>query len=88
MNQDEKKRKVAEASLEYIESGQVIGIGTGSTVNCLIDLMEKIKSKIVKKYDIKCIDSFVEAGSGSLPTEKICSVAIIFQNNKIMETLL
>ncbi len=46
MNQDEKKRKVAEASLEYIESGQVIGIGTGSTVNCLIDLMEKIKSKI------------------------------------------
>tara|TARA_Y100000590_G_scaffold425349_1_gene533234 strand:+ start:1625 stop:2284 length:660 start_codon:yes stop_codon:yes gene_type:complete len=46
MNQDEKKRKVAEASLEYIESGHVIGIGTGSTVNCLIDLMEKIKSKI------------------------------------------
>ena len=46
-------------------------------------IIKKIKSKIVKKYDIKCIDSFVEAGSGSLPTEKISSVAIIFQNNKI-----
>lgn len=46
MNQEEKKQKVAEASLEYIESGQVVGVGTGSTVNCLINLMEKIKSKI------------------------------------------
>lgn len=46
MNQDEKKYKVAEAALEYVESGQVIGIGTGSTVNCLISLIDKIKPKI------------------------------------------
>ena len=46
MNQDEKKHKVAEASLEYIESGQVIGIGTGSTVNHLISLFDKIKPKL------------------------------------------
>ena len=46
MNQEEKKQKVAEASLEYIQSGQVIGIGTGSTINHLISLMDKVKSKI------------------------------------------
>ncbi|MEC9206239.1 MAG: ribose-5-phosphate isomerase RpiA [Pseudomonadota bacterium] len=46
MNQDEKKFKVAEVALEYIESGQIVGIGTGSTVNCLISLFNKIKNKI------------------------------------------
>tara|TARA_B100001123_G_C15175113_1_gene973014 strand:+ start:620 stop:1285 length:666 start_codon:yes stop_codon:yes gene_type:complete len=46
MNQDDKKRKVAEAALEHIESGQVIGIGTGSTVNELIKLLDKVSSKI------------------------------------------
>ena len=46
MNQAEKKNKVAEAALEYIENGQVVGIGSGSTVNCFIDMLDKIKSKI------------------------------------------
>ena len=46
MNQLEKKNKVAEAALEYIENNQVIGIGSGSTVNCFIDLLDKVKSKI------------------------------------------
>jgi len=46
MNQDQKKFKVAEIALDYIESGQIIGVGTGSTVNCLISLLGKIKTKI------------------------------------------
>jgi ribose 5-phosphate isomerase A len=46
MNQVEKKNKVAEAALEYIENGQVVGIGSGSTVNCFIDMLDKVKSKI------------------------------------------
>lgn len=36
-NQDELKVQVAKAALAYIPSGQIIGIGTGSTVNKLID---------------------------------------------------
>ena len=40
------KQKVAEAALSYIEYDMVIGIGTGSTVNCLIDLLPNMKSKI------------------------------------------
>ena len=46
MNQVEKKNKVAEAALEYIENGQVVGIGSGSTVNYFINMLDKVKSKI------------------------------------------
>lgn len=46
MTQDELKRKVAEASLEYIKGYSVLGIGTGSTVNHLIDCLADIKSQI------------------------------------------
>ena len=46
MNQLGKKNKVAEAALQYIENGQIVGIGSGSTVNCFIDMLDKVKSKI------------------------------------------
>ncbi len=35
------KRRAAEASLRYIEDDMVLGVGTGSTVNQLIDLLDK-----------------------------------------------
>jgi ribose 5-phosphate isomerase A len=43
---DEKKKAAAAAALEYIETGMVIGIGTGSTANQFIDLLAKVKSKV------------------------------------------
>jgi ribose 5-phosphate isomerase A len=46
MNQDDKKRAAAEAALEYVESGTVIGIGTGSTANHFIAALAKVKGKI------------------------------------------
>ena len=46
MNQDQKKNKVAEAALDYIESGQIIGIGSGTTIHALINKLETVKSKI------------------------------------------
>jgi len=36
MTQDEKKRKVAEAALPYVEDGMTLGVGTGSTVDHFI----------------------------------------------------
>ena len=44
--QDQLKQRVAEAALDYIKPGMVIGVGTGSTVNCFIDTLAKVKSKI------------------------------------------
>lgn len=46
MDQDQKKNKVAESALDYIESGQIIGIGSGTTVHALINKLGTIKSKI------------------------------------------
>jgi ribose 5-phosphate isomerase A len=39
MNQDRMKRQVGEAALEFVEHDSVIGVGTGSTVNCFIDAL-------------------------------------------------
>jgi len=46
MNQNEMKKAVAEAALEYVEAGTIIGVGTGSTANCFIDALAGIKNKI------------------------------------------
>ncbi len=46
MNQDELKKQVAEAAIEYVEMGSIIGVGTGSTANYFIDALAKIKGKI------------------------------------------
>lgn len=46
MTQDELKKMVAEAALEYVEPGTIIGIGTGSTANHFIDSLAAIKHKI------------------------------------------
>jgi ribose 5-phosphate isomerase A len=42
----EKKRKAAEAALAFIEPGTALGVGTGSTVNCLIDLLPSVRDRI------------------------------------------
>ncbi len=46
MTQDEMKQAVAQAAIEYVEPGTIIGIGTGSTANFFIDELAKIKNKI------------------------------------------
>jgi ribose 5-phosphate isomerase A len=46
MTQDEMKKMVAEAALEYVEPGTIIGIGTGSTANHFIDCLAGIKHRI------------------------------------------
>ena len=46
MDQDSKKTIVAKASLEYIKDDAVLGVGTGSTVNKLIELLPGIRDRI------------------------------------------
>ncbi|MEE9326411.1 MAG: ribose-5-phosphate isomerase RpiA [Cocleimonas sp.] len=46
MTQDEMKIAAAEAALEYVEPGMIVGIGTGSTANHFIDLLASVKGKI------------------------------------------
>lgn len=69
MTQDEMKRKAAEAALEYVVTDEIVGVGTGSTVNHFIDCLAEIKHKIdgavsssiasterMKSYGIKVYD--------------------------------
>lgn len=46
MSQDDLKRAAAEAALDYIEVGMIVGVGTGSTANFFIDALAKVKGKI------------------------------------------
>ena len=46
MTQDDKKKAAAKAALQYVEDGQILGVGTGSTVNYFIDDLKDIKDKI------------------------------------------
>ena len=46
MHQGEKKRLAAEAALQFIEPGTVLGVGTGSTVNYFIDALPTVRDKI------------------------------------------
>ncbi len=46
MDQDDKKNLVAEAALEYIKNGDILGIGSGSTVNKFINLLGSVRNKI------------------------------------------
>jgi len=43
---DEKKQAVARAAIEFIEYDDVIGVGTGSTVDYFIDYLKPLKNKI------------------------------------------
>lgn len=46
MTQDELKRAVSTAALDYVEDNSVVGVGTGSTVNYFIEALAKIKHRI------------------------------------------
>ena len=46
MNQDDMKRAVARAALEYVVPGELVGVGTGSTANAFIDALATIKGRI------------------------------------------
>ncbi len=46
MSAGAKKQAAAQAALDYVESGGVIGVGTGSTAECFIDCLAKVKGKI------------------------------------------
>ena len=46
MSQDAAKKAAAEAALKYVVPGEILGVGTGSTVNFFIDALAKMKHDI------------------------------------------
>jgi ribose 5-phosphate isomerase A len=46
LNQDELKTLVGQAALQYVVPGEIVGVGTGSTVNKFIDALASMKGQI------------------------------------------
>ncbi|MDF1795254.1 MAG: ribose-5-phosphate isomerase RpiA [Coxiellaceae bacterium] len=46
MSQDQQKKMAAEAAIQYIQHDDIVGVGTGSTVNFFIEALAAIKHKI------------------------------------------
>ena len=46
LTQDELKTLVGQAALAYVPAGEVVGVGTGSTVNKFIDALATLKDRI------------------------------------------
>lgn len=60
MDQNQAKKAAAEAALKYFVAGEVLGVGTGSTVNFFIDALA------VHRHDIPGVVSSSEASSARL----------------------
>jgi ribose 5-phosphate isomerase A len=46
MDATDKKRNAAKAAMEFIEPGMTLGVGTGSTVNFLIEMLPEVRDRI------------------------------------------
>ncbi len=75
MTQDELKTQVGLAALQYVVKGEIVGVGTGSTVNKFIDALASIKN------DIKGAVS-----SSVASTERLKALGIpVFDSNEVTE---
>ena len=64
MTQDDKKRAAAQAALAYVKPDDIVGVGTGSTVNYFIEALA------AKKDQIKGAVSSSDASTQQLKAEK------------------
>ena len=51
--QAELKRLVGEAATAYVEAGSIIGVGTGSTVNCFIEALGRMPERVAAAVSSK-----------------------------------
>ncbi|HEY8049560.1 MAG TPA: ribose-5-phosphate isomerase RpiA [Ramlibacter sp.] len=73
MTQDELKALVGQAALQYVVPGEIVGVGTGSTVNKFIDALASVK------------DSIPGAVSSSVAsTERLRAIGVkVFDSNEV-----
>ncbi len=72
MTQDELKRKVAEAVLDYVKHVSVLGVGTGSTVNHLIEMLADFR---------QTLDGAVSSSEGTTARLKKLGIPVLDLND-------
>ena len=73
MTQDELKALVGQAALQYVVPGEIVGVGTGSTVNKFIDALATMKDQI---------KGAVSSSEASTLRLKALGIAV-FDNNEV-----
>ncbi len=75
MTQDELKTLVGQAALQYVVPGEIVGVGTGSTVNKFIDALDTMKDKIKGAVS-----------SSEMSTKRLRALGIaVFDSNEVTE---
>ena len=75
LSQDELKAQVGRAALAYVAKGEIVGVGTGSTVNKFIDALATIKDEIKGAVS-----------SSVASTERLRALGIpVFDSNEVEE---
>jgi ribose 5-phosphate isomerase A len=75
VTQDELKALVGQAALHYVVPGEIVGVGTGSTVNKFIDALASMKDRIAGAVS-----------SSTVSTERLTALGIrVFDANEVGE---
>ena len=75
LSQDELKTLVGQAALQYVVEGEIVGVGTGSTVNKFIDALAGMKDRIKGAVS-----------SSEASTQKLRALGIpVFDSNDVPE---
>ena len=75
MTQDELKALVGQAAVKYVVPGEIVGVGTGSTVNKFIDALAALKDRIPGAVS-----------SSNASTERLLALGIrVFDANEVGE---
>jgi ribose 5-phosphate isomerase A len=73
MTQDELKTLVGQAALQYVVPGEIVGVGTGSTVNKFIDALATMKERVRGAVS-----------SSNASTERLRAIGIrVFDSNEV-----
>jgi len=78
MTQDELKALVGQAALAEVLAGSVVGVGTGSTVNCFIDALATMKDRIkgAVSSSVKSTERLLALGIPVLDANEIESIPV------------
>jgi ribose 5-phosphate isomerase A len=75
LTQDELKTQVGQAALQYVVPGEIVGVGTGSTINKFIDALASMKTQIAGAVS-----------SSVVSTERLLALGIpVFDANEVGE---
>ena len=76
MTQDELKALVGQAALAYVVPGSVVGVGTGSTVNCFIDALAGVRIAGAVSSSEQSSERLRTRGIAVLDTAEVTSIPV------------